>query len=56
MDIDKTFLTALAYTSITEKELDIVSFHQKVIDNQKLLISQLPKKPAKVGSKSRLGL
>lgn len=57
MDIDQAFFTALAYTSITGKELDILSFYQKVEDNYKQLKDyRKNSSKAKIGSKPRLGL
>lgn len=59
MEITENFLVALAYTAATEKDLDILAFHQKVEDNLKELKNGkkqqlLPK--AEIHKRSDLGL
>ena len=41
---DEKFFIALAYTAATEKDLDILTFSQKVEENQKILSEQQPGK------------
>ena len=53
---DKNFFIALAYTAVTEKDLDILAFRQKVKENQDLLSKQQPMPKAEIRNKSDLGL
>lgn len=52
---DEIFFTALAYAAVTEKNLDILAFRQKVEENRKILTDQRPNK-AHIGDRSKLGI
>lgn len=45
MEINENFLIALAYTSATEKDLDILAFRQKVENNLKELSAKKHQQP-----------
>lgn len=55
---DKNFFIALAYTASTENNLDIITFSQKVYENQEKLSKEQGKQPlpkAKILNGSELG-
>lgn len=56
---EKNFFIALAYTTATEKNLDILAFSQKVDENLKHLSEDKNKQPlpkAKILNRSDLGI
>ena len=56
---DKNFFIALAYTASTEKNLDIITFSQKVTENLEKLSAEQQKQPlpkAKFPKRSELGI
>lgn len=58
MEINENFLIALAYTAATEKDLDILTFRQKVESNLKELSDkkQQPMPKANIRKRSDFGL